>query len=211
MFKAKLFLVFTAIALLSLLIVGPVTTAQVNDQPGMLDFTGLTLEDVERLFPMTPEAEAAIVQPTPLIPVTIDGVLYEPEGVHLFDGQRLYFYVGQDKALYAFTTAKGAMAFQEAQQAYQRQPDSILGGTSYFYEDWWYGGQSMYVGPGGVAGYLGALDNAISSMKTRVAWTHLYDEPNFGGSSMAFGPDDWWTIYGVGWNDKASSIWCEDS
>lgn len=67
----------------------------------------LSIGELIALHPMSPEEEAAIVHGIPAYPVIIDGVSYEPEGVALFNGQRLHFVTGKDGKLYAFTAVEG--------------------------------------------------------------------------------------------------------
>ncbi len=79
--------------------------ASLIDREDAITTDGLYIEE------MSPEDEAGIVHDVPPCPVIIDGVLYEPEQIHLFDGQRLGFTVGNDGRLYAFTTVEGMRSF----------------------------------------------------------------------------------------------------
>ncbi len=60
---------------------------------------------------MSAEEEAAIVQVVPQVPIIIDGVLYKPEDITLFNGHRLRFTTDDEGNFYAFTTVEGAEKF----------------------------------------------------------------------------------------------------
>ena len=59
--------------------------------------------EIIALYPMLPENEENIVHEIPGCPVIIDGTLYKPEGIALFNGQRLHFIHDKSGNLYAFT------------------------------------------------------------------------------------------------------------
>ncbi len=104
MFKKTL--VF-GISLALILVLGSATavTADSSDSD-QIDISGMTLSEIVEVFPMSAEEEAAIVHTVPQVPVVIDGELYQPEDISLFNGQRLHFTVGSDGTLYAFTAAE---------------------------------------------------------------------------------------------------------
>ena len=60
---------------------------------------------MDKLFPMTSEAEAAIVYEARPRPTIIDGKTYEGNQISQFNGKRLWFVDGKDGNEYAFTTA----------------------------------------------------------------------------------------------------------
>lgn len=188
------------------------------DQPAVNTTNNHTLKpsQIEALYPMSPEAEAAIVHVVPPCPVIIDGVWYAAEEINLFDGQRLRFTVDKAGALYAFTTAKGLEAFAEA--AYGEMVFNIAGGSgtaatglsySVFFVDMWYGGAKMPVYPGTQLPDIDEYDNAISSAQIcDQAGVYVYEYVNFGGSYFYMPPGSTWTMLTFqGWNDRVSSIW----
>ena len=182
------------------------------------DLSGMTPADLEALFPMSAEAEAAIVHQVPPRPVVIDGVPYEADGVSLFDGQRLRFIVGNDRVLYAFTTMEGLEQFKQEQYGQPTpQGSSMAGGQSLldtlsmFYEDWWYGGDYFGLAPGYGLPYLYQIgfDDMISSVQVNSAasWAYLFDYVNYGGDYFAMeGGTNWPVLSLYGWNDRASSV-----
>lgn len=87
----------------------------------------VTKAEFQEKSKMSPEAEAAIVHEVPPCPIVIDGIRYEPERIHLFDGQRLGFAVGNDGGLYAFTTEEGMERFQQEQRKLQETSESDSG------------------------------------------------------------------------------------
>ncbi|AKG53256.1 hypothetical protein DGWBC_0577 [Dehalogenimonas sp. WBC-2] len=62
--------------------------------------------EVEAMYPMSAEAEAAIVHVIPMVPVNVDGTWYKAEEITLFNGQRLHFTEDKGGSLFAFTDAK---------------------------------------------------------------------------------------------------------
>lgn len=175
----------------------------------------VTEAEFQEKFKMSPEAEAAIVHQVPPCPVVIDGTRYEPAQIHLFDGQRLGFTVGNDGVLYAFTTEEGMERFQEEQrklrsgQGTSESDSSILDTLSHFYEHWFYGGASVACSPGVGFATLGPLDDKISSFRANSAaskvrlFEHAWFQGNCferpGGTNISW---LWW----FGWNDRASSV-----
>jgi hypothetical protein len=100
------------------------------------DFGGMTMAEILEIIKMSPEAEAKIIHQVPSCPVIIDGVKYEPEQIHLFDGQQLGFISGKDGNLYAFTTEEGLQRFKEAEGLTKDfLSPKIAGSMSYFYKD----------------------------------------------------------------------------
>jgi hypothetical protein len=159
---------------------------------------------------MSPEAEAAIIHEVPPCPVIIDGTLYKPEQIHLFDGQRLGFTVGNDGQLYAFTTEKGLEKFMEEQNNDQGKSGyAILDTLSYFYKDWYYSGDYVGCTPGYGFATLGSMDNAISSFTANSAASkvRLYENTYLQGDYFERpGGDSISVLFVFGWNDRASSV-----
>jgi hypothetical protein len=83
----------------------------VSASSSLQSLDGLTLSEIEALNPMSAEEEAAIVQVVPQVPIIIDGVLYKPEDITLFNGHRLRFTIDDEGNFYAFTTVEGAEKF----------------------------------------------------------------------------------------------------
>ena len=182
----------------------------------------MTEEEYNKKYQMSAEDEAAIVHDIPPCPVIIDGIQYEPEQIHLFDGQRLGFTVGNDGKLYAFTTEEGIEKFRQQQSTSSIEKIESSGEMatldiySYFYEDWYYGGDFLAVPPGYPQGYIPNLgvpaigmDNMISSFiaSSAASKIRLYDYTNYGGDyfERSGGTSIAW-LYLYGWNDKASSL-----
>ena len=74
---------------------------------------GTTPGQIEAMYPMSPEAEKAIVHEIPECPVVIiDGIKYDSKDISLFNGVRLRFTTDDNGNLYAFTTAQGWSNFK---------------------------------------------------------------------------------------------------
>jgi hypothetical protein len=99
----------------------------------IVDLRGLTPADMEKLYPMSSEAEAAIIHEDLPCPVIVDGVRYEGNQISLFNGKRLYYVIGENGILYAFTTAEGLEQYQSEHSA----PASSRydGEENYFFEN----------------------------------------------------------------------------
>jgi hypothetical protein len=185
------------------------------------EMKGMTEEEYNKKYKMSAEEEAAIIHVVPPCPVIIDGIQYEPQQIHLFNGQQLGFTVGNNGVLYAFTTEEGMEKFRQQQLNSLSEKITPANATtrdvySYFYEDWSYGGDFLAVPPGYPQGYIPNLgdpaigmDNMISSLivNSAASRVRLYDYVNLqgdyfersGGTSVP-----WLFLYG--WNDKASSL-----
>jgi hypothetical protein len=160
---------------------------------------------------MTPEAEAKIVHTVPQVPVIIDGIRYEPEQIHLFDGRQIGFTVGQDDQLYAFTSYKGLENFLAISEL--PEETKLLFMASHYYEDTWYSGlKQLEVDTGVTWHYLSyaLMDNIFSSMEINATADNgitLFDLPNLQG-------DYFHGYYGIpypnlstyGWDNRASSL-----
>lgn len=177
----------------------------------------MTEDEYNKKYQFSPGEEAAIIHDVPPCPVIIDGIQYEPEQIHLFDGQRLRFTVDNENILYAFTTEEGIDKFHQKQReliSKEINPDVLpmIAGYSFFYEHMEFGGMCLAVPPGypeGYLPYLGIMDNKISSfwLDSGIYKACLYEEPNYGGDvfERVGGTNiPWLWIYG--WNDKASSL-----
>lgn len=186
------------------------------------EMKGVTEEEYNKKYKMSAKEEAAIIHDVPPCPVIIDGIQYEPEQVHLFDGKRLGFTVGNDGKLYAFTTEEGIEKFRQQQlnslsEKIAPTNDATTQDVySYFYEDWYYGGDFLAVPPGYPQGYVPNLgnpaigmDNMISSFiaSSAASKIRLYDYINYGGDyfERSGGTSIAW-LFLYGWNDKASSL-----
>jgi hypothetical protein len=168
-------------------------------------------EEARERSQMSLKTEAAIVHEVPPCPVIIDGVLYEPEQIHLFDGQRLGFTVGNDGRLYAFTDERELEIFINKQVQASSDEDNvvILDTLSHFYEDWYYSGYSVGCAPGYGFATLGPLDNEISSFIANSAPSNirLYEDTYLQGDYFERpGGTNISTLFLFGWNDRASSV-----
>lgn len=216
MFKQKTLIVSIGLALLLVLgsAVGVLSKSE-SDQIDVFDVTGLTLSEIEALYPMSAEAEAALVQVVPQVPVIIDGVYYEPEDITLFNGQRLRFVVDTDGVLHAFTTVKGLEQFV-AEEFGQPEPrdagkGETRGGGGWFalYEHILYGGAERVLWSEGQADYtLGYMNNRSSSLYVSVGVLAgmIFEYEDLGGSYLYISENTghpWLTYFG--WNDRASS------
>jgi len=177
----------------------------------------MTEEEYNEEYRLSPERESKIVHEVPPCPVIIDGIKYEPEQIHLFDGQRLRFTVDNENNLYAFTTEEAINRFhQEQRELLSREApgDVVLmsAGYSYFYENMYYGGSSLAVPPGYPGGYvanLGVMNDKISSftLDGGIYKACLYEDLNYGGDVFErVGGTSISLLWIFGWNDRASSL-----
>ncbi len=172
---------------------------------------GLTPADIETLYPMTIQQQAAIIHRIPACPVIVDGVHYTSDQLSLFNGKRLRFIIGKDNSLYAFTTVQ---QFEQFQQENFGESTGQLAAVvySYFYKDAEYTGVNFGLTPGYGLPELGAIgmDKAISSARinTSTQWAYLFDYTYYGGDYFGMPPGSTfpWLI-NQGWNDRASSVW----
>lgn len=170
---------------------------------------GATPSMIEKLYPMTPQAEATIIHQIPSSPVIIDGTLYQAKQISLFNGKRLRFITGKDGSLYAFTTSEKLEQFQTKQYGVA-SPQTIT--NSVFYKDWYYTGQALGLTPGNGLPDLSQIgfDNCISSAvaTTTGTWSYIYDYANYGGDYFGMAKGSSYPSLTIqGWNDRASSIW----
>ncbi len=158
---------------------------------------------------MTPEAEAKIVHQVPEVPVVIDGVLYQPEDIHKFDGRQLGFTLGLDGRLYAFTDEIDLEDFISTQS--KAGLFSTLSIYSRFCEGYYLSGMRQLEVPPGVSMFsLGSMDNIISSMEISAYADNgitLFDLPNLQGDYFH---GYYWIQYPnlgtYGWDNRASSL-----
>ncbi len=184
----------------------------------IVDFSGLTKEEIFKEIQMSPEEEAKIVHEVPPCPeIIIDGVLYQSKDIHKFDGQQLGFIVGNDGKLYAFTTEEGFQNFKQMQMINAVPENSGSDGIltidtiySHYYWDWYCGGSVICLDYRyGLANLPFGWDNAISSLEvaTSCQATRLYDDADFGGDYFeALAGTTYNVLLFQGWNDRTSSI-----
>lgn len=146
------------------------------EEPKEMDLSGLTLSEIESLFPMSAEKEAAIVHSSPGVPFVVDGIRYEPEEVSLFNGQRLGFVFDSNGILHAFTSTKDLEQFVSAEFSQAGQPNTTdMESLSSLYGSFWenlgYTGRSLFVAGGIGLASLGSLNNQISSSKVDIGLT----------------------------------------
>ncbi|MDD4924436.1 MAG: hypothetical protein PHF74_06340 [Dehalococcoidales bacterium] len=184
MFKLKIAAVFTALALMFILIPGSSVLAKEDSK--------ITYDFIE-------------------CPVTVDGKLYVAEQMSYFDGKILHFIYSKTGELYAFKSMSDLekYMFEEYGHVWGEAAGSkdIDPGYNYYYVDWFYGGNCLCIPFGGVCNDLSAVqpsfDNCISSAITQ-AWSTLYLNYNCTGSSLTIAPNNWWII--ATFQDLASSI-----
>jgi len=211
MFKKKTFILSVSLAV-SLILCSAVGVLAKSGE-GQIDLSGKSLSEIEAMFPMSAEEEAAIVHTIPQVSIVIDDVLYEPEEISLFDGQRLRFVVDSDGVLNAYTTVEGIERFiAEESDQLASQDASTMGieSTSYarFYWDWHYEGSVLGLSVGAI-GSLGYWNDKISSVRVDSGlWiAFMYEHINFGGDVLyCVGGSSYYELGPYGWNDRISSI-----
>jgi hypothetical protein len=163
--------------------------------------------------------EAKIVHCTPPCPVVIDGVLYQPEQIHLFDGQQLGFTVSNDGRLYAFTKDEALDSFLQEQRSQLQSKetttliDEIPSTYCQMWGDEYYSGSYVYGATGTCIDDLSDIgfnfDNQISSEEigSAVPDADLYEYSDYQGDY--FRKSGYWIwpfLSTFGWNDRASSL-----
>jgi hypothetical protein len=192
---------------------------EVTEESGQVEFMDRNTNRAELIakHAMSPEAEAKIVQTVPPCPVIIDGVLYQPEQIHLFDGQQLGFTVGNDGKLYAFTTDEALDKFVQEQRSqlqtrYTPVPQ-VLPTYGLFCANAGYIGSLVY-GPTGtqikdLSNIGWNFNDMISSevIGSSVPDADLYEDTNYQGNYFRqSGPWHSENLSAYGWNDRASSL-----
>ena len=178
-----------------------------------IDISGLSISEIENLFPMSAEAEAAITHTSPGVSFVVDGIGYKPEEVSLFDGQRLRFAFDTKGTLYAFTSAKGFEEFIAEEYGKSELSDEPMMGIestprAKFWEHMGYTGQIKSVAAGIAYYSIGSLNNKISSADVDGGMTGalLYDYEYFQGDSF-FIPGGTRYYLLMQFNDLTSSIY----
>ena len=146
---------------------------------------------MDKLFPMTPEAEAAIVYEARPRPVIIDGKTYEGNQISQFNGKRLYFVDGKDGKEYAFTTAVKVEQFlkEEYGLTFSNKVENESTVTpmsctqSAFYNQNNYWGTPLMVTCGQSYSDLSTIgwNNCIRSISEGSTASYLYDDVNYSG------------------------------
>ncbi len=183
----------------------------------IVDFGGMTSEEIFTAIQMSPEEEGKIVHYVPSCPrIIIDGVAYKSAEIHMFDGQQLGFMVGFDGNLYAFTTEEGFQTFKQGQleSASDINSGSVILSIdpvySHYYYDWYCGGSVINLHYQiSLSNLPSEWDNQISSMEVNTSCyaTRLYDYIDFGGDYFeALAGTTYSVLFFQGWNDRASSI-----
>jgi hypothetical protein len=193
---------------------------ELTEASGQVKFMPKTITKAEFMAQHTLSAvdEAKIVHTTPVNPVFIDGVLYQPEQIHLFDGRRLGFTVGKDGQLCAFTSDAALEKFEASQILLAPDKTAVVSVTpmlsfSYFCENVNYGGNYIASNQGAwfpnLADLPYSLDNRLSSeqINSPVTSATLFDGYNYGGDYFDRPAGTQISNLGnYGWNDKASSL-----
>jgi hypothetical protein len=166
-----------------------------------------SLAEFEAHFPPNPDGEF-IIHDIPPFPVVIDGVRYEPEDIHLFNGQVLRF-VEEEGVIYAFTTPEGLEQFVEERWGEElfapEGPTPTHGDWTVLYEHWQLGGRFLMIEGWLDVWHLGFFDNITSSATTGIREVTLFDGPGFTGNSFWLNDG---TTYSFFWffNDRATSV-----
>ena len=196
-----------------LLILGSTTGLIAKPESEEIDISGLSISEIENLFPMSAEAEAAIKHASPGISFMVDGIGYKPEEVSFFDGQRLRFAFDAKGTLHAFTSAKGLEDFITGEYGNPEQSDTSMMGMesttmAKFWEHMGYSGQIKAIAAGMSSSSLGSINNKISSADVDggMRGALLYDYENFQGDSF-FIPGGTRYYLLMYFNDLASSIY----
>jgi hypothetical protein len=190
---------------------GGKTFTPIKEEKGVAEriASGTSKREFMAAHRMSSEAEAKIVHIVPPVPVTIDGILYQPDQIHLFDGKQLGFTVGNDGQVYAFST------FEALDDFLAEQPALPTSGWPYeysvFYEGFERGGLAqLAVLPGVSIPYLDYMNDIISSMEISAYAANgctLFDGLNYQGDYFAKGAGTYWPNLGwYNWNDRASSL-----
>lgn len=209
MFKKNFFIAI--IGLISLLVLSTSITVMAEPSAEFISTSNLTLSEFEALYPMSAEAEAAIVHVVPQVPVTINGVLYNPEDIKLFNGQRLHFTLDNEGNLYAFTSAKDLEKFINNEFGQSELINNNNGATRAAVALWehiTYLGDSISLSANEARASFGDFNDKASSfvvgqgLDSGVIWEHEnFEEDSFtrpGGTAIPF-------LGLYGWNDIASS------
>ncbi|ADJ25799.1 hypothetical protein Dehly_0485 [Dehalogenimonas lykanthroporepellens BL-DC-9] len=204
-FKKRFLMVFMSLTLLAGMMGGGSVVAADEGKTQVV-----TLSNFDILFPMPADLEKAIVHDIPKTPVIIDGVLYQPEQISSFDGQRLHFTSGKDGKEYAFTTSESLEKFLVSEFGTGwKGPGEGYGilaeGNNVFFKDWYFGGGYVSYWSGTSVPNLGSFTNSISSMRLTNSVT-LCDLVNYGGDTRMYVYGVYTSLFFDGWNDKASSL-----
>jgi hypothetical protein len=169
---------------------------------------------------LTPAAN--ITHATPKVPVVIDGVRYEPEQIHKFDGRPLYLMVDLAKPneLVGFTEETAFTAASEAKiKAYEQQiGTSWYGDYAVIYsgdelrDNWervnsgWGVNDLRAVARGcGIFGCDGDWNDVISSVEVH-GHIHLYPNPQYTGGYLGVYGNGWLNLSPYGYDNIVSSL-----
>ena len=83
--------ILISVFLMIILVLCSATVVTAEPESNVIDLSGFTIADLENMFPMSAEEEAAIVHESPGVPFIVVDVRYDPEEIGLFNGQRLRF------------------------------------------------------------------------------------------------------------------------
>lgn len=165
--------------------------------------------------------KSVIVHPIPQVPIIVNGVKMAPEEITRFNGQALYYLVdNQARAngvVYIFTSLAGIerhiYTTQTLHQSNASRMSSCYEFSAHYRGTYLSGGSPGYVqlgSPGAsFTGPFASWNNDIESVVTTTcnAYTKLYDNTNFTGSSLwlaCCGTTNDLDIYG--WNNRAGSM-----
>jgi hypothetical protein len=167
---------------------------------------------------VTPE----ITHGTPKVPVVIDGVRYQPEQIHNFDGRALYLMVDVAKPdeLVGFTKEADFKAAAEVKTNAYKQRNGVKSAGQYavYYSEDELRGDWLHVDSGwgvndlravrrgcGIFGCAGDWNDVISSFEIH-GYQYLYGDPGYGGGYLWAIGDGWFNMSTYGFDNMGSSL-----
>ena len=151
----------------------------------------------------------------PQVPITIDGIEYEPNDIKRFDGQPLHFFPvmrsGYASAMHVFTQARDA--FRYTHEFKQLEVIPVLGDRVVIFEHINYQGhdKDFWVNISNLGGCwmypFHGWNDQISSIQSGSRTTTFYEHVDYKGSSFTMmNNQSISNLVPLGWNDRISSI-----
>lgn len=173
-------------------------------------------------FMASAQAAPAITHGTPKVPVVVDGVRYQPEEIHKFDGRPLFLMVDLTKPdeLVGFTReADFKAAAQVKTRAYKQQLGATtIGQYAVYYSDDELRGNWLRVDSGwgvndlrgalrgcGIFGCAGDWNDVISSVEIH-GYQFLYRDAGYGGGYFWAIGNGWFNMSTYGFDNVGSSL-----
>lgn len=174
------------------------------------------------VFVASAQAAPRITHGTPKVPVVVDGVRYQPEGIHKFDGKPLYLVVDLAKPdeLVGFTREADFKATVTAKtKAYkERIGATTFGQHAIYFSGDERRGESLRVDSGwgvndlrgvlrgcGIFGCAGDWNDVISSVEIH-GHQYLYRDAGYGGGYFWAVGDGWFNMSTYGFDNIGSSL-----